>query len=145
MSQQIERTTIIKRPFEETRLAKNVERRVLELKPKKTQTKIAAQAGFVNPNMITMIKQGSTKAALDRIPPLARALEVDPAYLMGLALEQAIGRKAAAAVIEIFGDPISENELGWLDFLRLISRGSDPRLTLRRVQLLRRVCEPWRA
>ena len=34
---------------------------------------------------------------------------------------------------------LSENEKAWITFLRLISDGSDPAPTLRRVQLLRRV------
>ncbi|MGI3212184.1 helix-turn-helix domain-containing protein [Roseovarius tibetensis] len=122
---------MIKKPFEDTRLAKYVERRILELKPKKTQAEIAAQCGFVNPNMITMIKQGRTKAPFDRIPAMARALDVDPAYLMGLALEQAIEKTAAAAVIEVFGDPITDNELGWVKAIREASGNSDPRLTSR--------------
>jgi hypothetical protein len=37
------------------------------------------------------------------------------------------------------GGDLTANELAWVDFLRLISDGSDPGLTLRRVQLLRRV------
>ena len=40
---------------------------------------------------------------------------------------------------------LTENERAWLEFLRLISLDRDPALTLRRVQLLRRVCEPRRA
>jgi transcriptional regulator with XRE-family HTH domain len=120
-----------KKPFEDTRLAQYVERRILELKPRKTQSEIAAQAGFINPNMITMIKQGSSKAALDRIPALARALECDPAYLMRLALEQAVGQTAAAAVTEIFGTPVTANERGWVEAIREASGNSDPRLTSR--------------
>jgi transcriptional regulator with XRE-family HTH domain len=120
-----------KKPFEDTRLAQYVERRILELKPRKTQGEIAAQAGFINPNVITMIKQGKTKAALDRIPALARALECDPAYLMRLALEQAVGQTAAAAVIEIFGTPVTANERGWIEAIRGASDNSDPRLTSR--------------
>src|SRR6056297_589630 len=123
--------TMTKKPFEDTRLAQYVERRILELKPRKTQSEIAAQAGFINPNMITMIKQGSSKAALDRVPALARALECDPAYLMRLALEQAVGQTAAAAVTEIFGTPVTENERGWIDAIRTVSDNSDPRLTSR--------------
>lgn len=120
-----------KKPFEDTRLAQYLERRVLELKPRKTQSEIAAQAGFVNPNMVTMIKQGKSKAALDRIPALASALECDPGFLMRLALEQAVGRTAAAAVIEIFGTPVSEHERGWIEAIRTASDNSDPRLTSR--------------
>ncbi|GHF75786.1 helix-turn-helix domain-containing protein [Seohaeicola zhoushanensis] len=63
------------KPHENTRLADYIERRVLELKPKKTQAEIAAEAGYVNQNMISMIKKGSTKVALDRVPALARALD----------------------------------------------------------------------
>ncbi|WP_104017961.1 helix-turn-helix domain-containing protein [Roseovarius nitratireducens] len=120
-----------KKPYQDTVLAQYLERRILELKPRKTQSKIAAQAGFVNPNMITMIKQGKSKAALDRVPALARALEVDLAYLMRLALEQAVGRTAAAAIVEIFGTPVTANELGWIEAIRAASGNSDPRLTSR--------------
>jgi transcriptional regulator with XRE-family HTH domain len=120
-----------KKPYQDTVLAQYLERRILELKPRKTQAEIAAQAGIVNPNMITMIKQGKSKAALDRVPALARALEVDPAYLMRLALEQAVGRTAAAAVVEIFGTPVTANELGWIEAIRAASGNSDPRLTSR--------------
>ncbi len=44
-----------KKPHVDTPLAKYVERRVLELKPIKSQAEIAAQAGYVNQNMITMM------------------------------------------------------------------------------------------
>lgn len=50
-----------KKPHEDTRLAKYIERRVLELKARKSQLQIASEAGFPNANMITMIKNGSTK------------------------------------------------------------------------------------
>ena len=42
-------------------------------------------------------------------------------------------------------DDLTDNERAWIEFLRLISKGSDPGLTLRRVQLLRRICVPRRA
>jgi len=40
---------------------------------------------------------------------------------------------------------LTDNERAWLEFLRIISLDRDPAPTLRRVQLLRRVCEPRRA
>lgn len=120
-----------KKPHETTHLATYVERRVLELRPKKSQLQIASEAGYPNPNMITMIKQGRSKVALDRVPALARALECDPAYLMQLALEQAIGQTATAAVREVFGEPVTTNERGWLREIRRASGNSDPRLTSR--------------
>ena len=36
------------------------------------------------------------------------------AFMMRLALEQAIGRTAAEAVVEVFGEPVTANEAGWL-------------------------------
>lgn len=120
-----------KKPHLDTRMAKYVERRVLELKPTKSQAEIAAQAGYVNQNMITMIKQGRSKVALDRVPALTHALEADPAFVMRLALEQAIGRTAAEAVVEVFGEPVTANEVGWLQAIRKASSNTDPRLTSR--------------
>ncbi|MBN9676342.1 XRE family transcriptional regulator [Salipiger bermudensis] len=126
-----------KRPHENTRLAKYVERRVLELKPVKSQQQIASEAGFQNPNMLTIIKQGSSKLAIDRVPSMAKALDCDPAYLMRLALEQAEGDTAAQAIFEILGTPVSANELGWVEAIRELSDHTDPRLTTRSRAALR--------
>lgn len=43
--------------------------------------------------------------------------------------------------IAIGSNELSENEAAWIDFLRLICNGRDLAPTLRRVQLLRRVCD----
>ncbi|MGH1455117.1 MAG: XRE family transcriptional regulator [Paracoccaceae bacterium] len=134
-----ERTEMKKKPHAETELAKFVERRVLELRPKKSQSDIATEAGYVNPNMITMIKQGATKVALDRVPALAEALESDAAYVMRLALEQAIGKTAANAVIEVFGEPVTANEVGWLRAIRDASGNADPRMTGRAQAAIRAI------
>ncbi|WP_366846872.1 hypothetical protein [Pseudophaeobacter sp.] len=56
-----------KKPHADTPLAQYIERRVLELKPKKSQGEIASEVGFPNPNMVTMIKNGTSKLALDRV------------------------------------------------------------------------------
>ena len=128
-----------KKPHEITRLANYIERRALELKPKKSQLQIANEAGFPNPNMVTMIKQGASKLAIDRVPAMARALECDPAYLMRLAMEQAYGETAAKALIEVFGTPISANELGWIEEIREASDHADPRLTVRTRSALRAI------
>lgn len=39
-------------------------------------------------------------------------------------------------------DDLTPNERVWLRFLRDVSNDSDPGITLRRVQLLRRLCAP---
>jgi len=37
-------------------------------------------------------------------------------------------------------DQLTDNEIAWVEFLRMVGNGRDLRPTLRRVQLLRRVC-----
>ena len=119
------------KPHGDTRLAKYVARRIAELGGRKTQAEIAAEAGFANANMVSMIKSGATKLALDRVPQLSKALDCDPAFLLRLALEQSLGATAAKSVHEIFGTPLTKNEIEWIEELREASGDTDPRLTAR--------------
>ena len=128
-----------KKPYADTRLAKFLDTRLLELKHKKTQAEIAEEAGFVNPNMVTMIKKGATKLPIDRVPALAKALESDPALLLRLALEQSEGSTAAAAIYEIIGQPVTRNEMAWIREIREASSDTDPRLTSRASAAIRGV------
>ena len=127
-----------KKPYEDTRLAKYLTTRVLELRPK-TQADIAVETGFVNVNMLTMIKQGATKLAVDRVPALAKALDCDAAWLLRLALEQAEGSTAATAIFEIIGQPTTANEKAWIAEIRDASGDTDPRLTSRAKAAIRGV------
>ncbi len=124
-------------PFQNTATAKLIADRIRDLSHSKTQAEIASEAGFANANMMSFLKNGRNKVPLDRVPSLAKALEVDPAYLMRLALDQAVGATAAKAITEIFGSPTTENERGWLTELRDASDNSDPRLTARSRAVLR--------
>ena len=128
-----------KKPYQDSRLAKFVETRVLELKFKKSQAEIAEDAGFVNANMISMIKQGASKLPIDRVPALATALDSDPAWLLRLALEQSHGGTAAAAIYEILNQPITKNEMAWITEIRDASGDTDPRLTSRASAAIRAV------
>ena len=58
---------------------------------------------------MTFLKNGRNKVPLDRVPLLAKALEVDPAMLMRLALDQSGCTTAAKAIAEIFGQPPAQN------------------------------------
>ena len=124
-------------PHKDTPATKFINARINEISHRKTQHEMAREAGFKNSNMITQLKLGSTKLALDRVPGMAKALEVDPALLMRVTLEQSVGTTAAAALIECFGSPVTENEQGWLDELRDASDNSDPRLAGRARTVLR--------
>jgi hypothetical protein len=52
----------------------------------KTQRQIAEECGFETPNIITMFKTGATKLPLNRIGPLAKAMEIDAAHLLRLVM-----------------------------------------------------------
>lgn len=123
------------KPYKNSSLVRFLERRILELKTRKSQTMISEEAGFRQANMVAMIKRGSTKLPLDRVAALAAALDCDPAYLLLLALEQ--HGMTGLAFDEIFGRVITRNEMNWVLALRVASGGSDPRLTSRAESTLR--------
>ena len=125
-------------PYKDTDLAKYIALRILELRPK-NQADIAAEAGFPNANFVSMIKSGTSKLALDRVPSFAKALECDPAFLMRLALEQSVGSTAAKALVDILGTPTTANERLWLEEIRNASDNSDPRPTSRARSAIRGV------
>ena len=126
-------------PYQNTATARLIADRIRDLAHRKTQAEIASESGFPNANMITFLKTGRNKVPLDRVPSLAKALEVDPAYLMRLALDQAVGATAAKAITDIFGTPATENERSWLNELRDASDNSDPRITARSRTTLRSI------
>lgn len=118
-----------KKPYAETRLAKFVETRLLDLRHRKTQADIAAEVGFRTPNLVTMIKSGATKLPIDRVIALSEALECDPAFLLRLALEQSAGNAVATAIFEVTGGPVTKNEMVWLGEIRAASGDTDPVVT----------------
>lgn len=124
-----------KKPYADSRLALFVTQRIMELRPLKTQADIAAEAGYANHNNITMIKQGAIKLPLDRVPAVARALDVDTGMLLRLTLEQAAGT-AAISIFEQLA-PLSRNERAWLEAIRDHSGDTDPPLTHRARTALR--------
>ena len=54
----------------------------------KLQEKIAAECGFANSNIISMIKNGVTKLPLAKVGVMAKALDVDPVYLLRLTMTE---------------------------------------------------------
>jgi hypothetical protein len=118
------------KPHSHTRLVPFLDRRILELSPRKTQAQIAVEAGFLNVNMLSMIKTGTSKLPIDRAPALASALETDLGHLLQLALEQHLGEPATRALIATF-EIVSANERVWLAELREASGHTDPNLTTR--------------
>jgi hypothetical protein len=89
----------------------------------RTARQIAAEVGFKNPNMISMIKTGRAKVPFEKIPALARALRVDVALLLRLALEQQ-WPKINKTVCEIFGSILTANERDIIETVRMVSKSS---------------------
>lgn len=54
----------------------------------KSQKEIADEAGYPNPNNITMIKQGLSKLAIPKAPALAKALGMDAGELVRMAITE---------------------------------------------------------
>jgi transcriptional regulator with XRE-family HTH domain len=54
----------------------------------KTQTQIALETGFPRSNFITMLKQGSAKVPIRKVPALAKALGVEPALFLRVVLNE---------------------------------------------------------
>ena len=116
------------RPYADTELATFIATRVLQLKPK-PQMDIAKEAGFVSPNVVSMLKSGATKLPLDRVLALAKALECDPRCLFLLAIQQQGYETEQAAIAQIFGKIVTENEAKWIQEIRNASGNTDPNLT----------------
>ncbi|MHA6731249.1 XRE family transcriptional regulator [Devosia sp. A369] len=129
----------VRKPHVDSRLIPFLEKRILELRPTKSQLEIASEAGFTSTNMMSLIKSGSTRLPLDRVPALAKALNVDPARLLQLALEQWAGSAAARAFDAIFETIVTRNEVGWLEEIRDASGGSDPVIATRARSAIRAI------
>ncbi len=65
--------------------------------------------GFKTPNLLTMIKQGSIKIPIYKIPKLAEILKINPAKLLSMALRE-YNPDAYAAIKSIFNYPITDTE-----------------------------------
>ncbi|PPQ36680.1 XRE family transcriptional regulator [Rhodoblastus acidophilus] len=122
----------------DTLMARYLTKRIDELSKVKTQRQIAAEIGYDKPNMISMFKRGESKVPLDKIPALAMALNVDPAHLFRLAMEQQWpGMKST--VHEIFKNIASENEAEiLLKPWREWTKDRDPSPTARAAEILER-------
>lgn len=108
---------------------KLIAKRVEELAGRKSQRVIASEIGFKNSNMISMLKTGESKLALDRVVATARALEIDPVYLFKLALGQFFSDESHKEILGLMSSAVSENEMRLLKAVREATNNSDPDLS----------------
>lgn len=124
-------------PFKDTLVSAYIQKRILEMRSRKNQSQIAKEAGFPQPNVLSMIKSGQTKLPLDRVPGLAKALECDLLFLFGLAIKQP-GLEPLENVLEqTHGVVLTRNEQTWVETIRHLSEYSDPPVTARHLRGLK--------
>lgn len=83
----------------------------------KKQLEIAEEAGFEHPNVITMIKQGRTKLPLGKVGLVAKALEMDPVYLLKLCIEE-YQPETWEAIKPLLDEMVTQDELRMIKAIR---------------------------
>lgn len=91
----------------------------------KTQREIAQECGFENPNIITMFKQGQTKLPINRVGPLAKALNADPAYLLRLVMLESMPEYWESIENIMQSTVLSRNELELVRGFREVTGEND--------------------
>ena len=114
-------------PFSESRIAVYLTKQIDAMHGTKSQREIAEEIGYTKPNMISMFKRGEAKIPIDKVPALAKAINVDPAFLFRLAMEQ-YWPDMSEAVAAVFGSIITRNEQELLKKIRSWTKNSDPKL-----------------
>jgi transcriptional regulator with XRE-family HTH domain len=117
-------------PFENAPIAVFLTRAIDALQGIKSQREIAQEIGYEKPNMISMFKRGEAKVPLDKIPLLAKALNVDPAHLLRMALQQ-YNPEFYKVIGQILDnkDIVSDNEIAVIKELRKLTGERDVTLT----------------
>lgn len=90
-----------------------------------TQREIASQVGFNKPNIISMMKNGDARVPINRIPALARILDLDPKDFLLVAMAE-YHPEVHQALIQEFGLPLTETELKIVRMLREAKVQDDP-------------------
>ncbi len=121
-----------------SRIVNFLNKQINSLAATKSQRQIAFECGYEKPNIISMFKRGETKVPLDKIPALAKALEVDPRALFRLALEQ-YWPEVNKVVGDIFGHVVSENEHEIIEEIRHLTNDMDPKITAEQKAQLREI------
>lgn len=96
----------------------------------KTEEEIATEIGYDSANVITMFKQGLIKLPMNTVGPIARALEVDPVYLLRLAFTEYMPETFEAIEHALGTTFVTENERKLLQQFRQSTNNSDPEMLI---------------
>lgn len=117
------------RVYANNRIVEFIDRRLDELKKRgKPALVVARESGYTHANIMSMFRKGRTKVPLDKVIELSRALEVDPAILLPLVLEQFWPTKDLA-IHQMMNRMVSVNELAIVEHIRSVTSNKDPELT----------------
>lgn len=95
----------------------------------KTNTEIANELGYDRPNVIAMMKTGSMRLPLNRVGLMAKALGIDPVFLLEKVMTET-NPDLWEAMRPIIGTSlVSENELKFIQLLRGKLNGVDADFT----------------
>jgi len=89
------------------------------------QKDIAEALGYENANIVSMFKKGLTKVPIEKVPALAKALHLDPAHLLMLAMREYMP-EAFAVIQATLGHTITKNEFELVSEVRKATKDSDP-------------------
>ena len=89
------------------------------------QKDIAEALGYENANIVSMFKNGLTKVPIEKVPALAKALHLDPAHLLMLAMREYMP-EAFATIQKTLGHTVTENEFELVSEVRKATKDSDP-------------------
>jgi hypothetical protein len=91
----------------------------------KTNTEIAEEVGYPRPNVIAMLKTGGMRLPLNKVGPMARALGIDPVFLLEKVLTET-SPELWDALRSVIGDRlVTENEIKTIQFMRKELNGFD--------------------
>lgn len=83
--------------------------------PRKNQSELAREMGFVRSNMLSMLRTGAARLPFGRIPIVAGVLGIDPALLLRVHLAET-WVEFEDVIHEIFGGILTAAERDWIDF-----------------------------
>jgi transcriptional regulator with XRE-family HTH domain len=90
-----------------------------------SQKDIAEALGYENANIVSMFKNGLTKVPIEKVPALAKALHLDPAHLLMMAMREYMP-EAFAVIQATLGHTLTNNELALITEVRKATKESDP-------------------
>lgn len=94
----------------------------------KSNLQIADECGFPKSNIVSMIRYGKTKLPMNRVARMAKALEVDPVFFLGMVMAE-YDPEGWGVIRSVIDKPvITANETKWVEAIRKLS-AEDPELT----------------